>query len=167
MSFTDTFVNSFHKGFLTVPGNRQEAPTYLGFSFVFDFDPEFRSFETGLTESPLFARPGKGLDSAKEYLKNIGYDQRANMVSSFRELLRAINHDTPYYFQSLDGLADLWKIDKTEFNSYRGKDKVLTISCLEGIDMKITALADLYRKMSFDAYHMRELLPENLRFFNV
>ena len=89
------------------------------------------------------------------------------MVSSFRELLRSINHDTPYYFQSLDGLADLWKIDKTEFNSYRGKDKVLTISCLEGIDMKITALADLYRKMSFDAYHMRELLPENLRFFNV
>lgn len=167
--FVDAFVNTFHKGFLTTPQGKTEDPTYLGFKFQFDFDPVHRSFETGLTESPLFAKPGQGIESAEEYLTNIGYKQRAAMVAEFKEILRFVNEKTPWYFQTVEGLQDLWKINKNEFefNSYRGQDKVLTISCLESIDMRITAMADLYRKMTFDSYHLRELLPENLRWFNM
>lgn len=165
----DKDVNNFMKGFAATDQGGFEDPTYLGFRFVFDFDPTFRDFATSLTTSPLFA-PGDGdLESAARYLRANAYPVRAKMIEEFKESLRYINSQTPWYWQSIDGLADLWKVETggENFNPFRGKDKVLTIACNESIDLRITALADLYRKASFDPQLMRNLLPKNLRHFSM
>lgn len=163
----DKNINAFHKGFASTTQGGYEDPTYLGFKLYFDFNPSHRNMETGETDDPLFATD-TSLESAQNYLRNIGMPTRANMLKKFKEMLQFVNKNTPWYFQSIEGLAEIWKIDTEEnFNNWRGKGKELTINCLESIDLRMTALADLYRKATFDAKYMREILPENLRWFTL
>jgi hypothetical protein len=90
------------------------------------------------------------------------------MLQKFKQILQTVNEQTPWYWQTLSGLQDIWKIEFGEnFNPFRGKDKAIEITCLESIDLRITALADLYRKATFDTKFMRSLVPENLRWFSL
>ncbi len=163
----DHHINNFNKGFLTTPNGGYEDPTFLGFRLIFDFDPVHRDFDTMLTNDPLFST-NDNLESAQRYLKAVGYPKQAEMLNAFKENLRYLTQNSPWYFQTLTGLGDLWKIEHGEnFNNYRGKDKFLDITCLESIDMRMTALADLYRKATFDPKFMRNLLPENLKWFTL
>lgn len=102
--------------------------------------------------------------------------KRANALRQFQILLQDINNNSPWFFQSIDGLDTLEKIAITGFQTEEGKDnynsartagKVLTISCLESLNMKITALANLYNQATFDADNMRWLVPRNLRKFTM
>ena len=164
---TDPTINAFHKGFATTTQGGYEDPTYLGFKFYFDFNPTYRNLDSGETDDALFST-NDSLESAQRYLRNIGMGNRADMLARFKEGLEYLNKHTPWYFQSIEGLADIWKIDTEEnYNNWRGKGKVLTINCLESIDLRVTALADLYRKATFDAKYMRETLPENLKWFTL
>lgn len=166
----DQIVQNFHKGFKNRPQGATEDPTYLGFKFIFDFNPTHRDPLDKMTHDALFAEAENphGLESAEKYLNDIGYKEKAKMIRAFKKNLEYINSVTPYYFQSVEGVGDLWKVEKGEqFNSFRGKEKILTINCLESIDMRITSLADMYRKATFDYVAMRELLPENLRHFTM
>lgn len=169
----DQGIQIFHKGIATKPQSETEDPTYLGFNLIFDFYPTHRDASDQLTHDALFvdAEDGNkyGLDSAEQYLVDLGYIAKANMLVGFKNTLKYVNTVTPYYLQSIEGIADLWKIDTNpeSFNNFRGKDKVLTINCLESFDMRITSMADMYRKATFDAQSMRELLPENLRHFTL
>ncbi len=161
----DKNINSFNKGFLT--GTGIEDPTYLGFKLIFDFDPVHRDHETGQTHDPLFATSGS-LESATRYLRAIGYPKRAQMLEEFKEILRYLVKESPWYFQQITGLGELWKIETGEnFNPFRGKDKEIEIQCLESMDLRVTAMADLYRKATFDTRTMRSMLPENLRTFTL
>lgn len=165
----DKDINNFHKGFITTTQGKHEDPTYLGFRLIFNFDPTHRDFPTGMTLDPLFASPDSDLESAQRYLRANGYKARALMLEEFKNNLEYINSQTPWYWQTLDGLADVWKIETQgeNFNPFRGKDKVLTLTCNESIDLRITALADLYRKATFDPQTMRSLVPQNLRYFTL
>src|SRR3989304_5939572 len=130
----DKNVNKFHKGFATTKQGGFEDPTYLGFRLVFNFTPTHRNFETGQTDDPLFSE-NDNLESAIRYLKATGYPNRAIMLQQFKKNLQYINDETPWYWQTLTGLNDLWKIEFGEsFNPYRGKDKSIEITCLESID---------------------------------
>jgi len=104
-------------------------------------------------------------DSAIGYLYNIGSPKRCSYLQAFTSTLYKLQEKTPWFFQSISGLGELYKIDKS--NSYRTKDKSLTISCLESIDMRMSFLADLYRNFTYDMEMMKEILPENLRTFNM
>ena len=163
----DQNINKFFKGFVTSPQGGYEDPTYLGFRLVFDFDPVTRNLETGQTDDPLFSE-NDSLESAIRYLKATGYPNRAIMLQEFKANLKYINNETPWYWQSIAGLNDIWKIEFGEaYNPLRAKDKFLEIECLESIDLRVTALADLYRKATFDTKFMRSLVPENLRWFTL
>jgi hypothetical protein len=163
----DKHVNTWYKGVRYMPQAQYEDPTYLGFKLIFDFNP-IMDLETGLTTSPLFApADGSGLESAQAYLSAIGYKEKARMIAEFGGMLKWINQNTPYYFQSIEGVAELWKFMNGDvFDPFRANNKVLTINCLEGIDMRITAMADLHRKATRDDY-MRSMLPPNMQEFSM
>ena len=102
--------------------------------------------------------------------------KRANALRQFQILLQDINNNSPWFFQSITGLDDLEKIAISGFQSEQGMDnfnpartagKVLTINCLESLNMKMTALANLYNQAMFDADNMRWLVPRNLRKFTM
>jgi hypothetical protein len=103
--------------------------------------------------------------SAQEFLL-IRSEKRYQMIKAFRNGLDYINKNCPYFFQSLTGFDSLVKsnYNKAGFNKRTGK---LTIDCLESIDMRVSALAELYRKAIYDYTNYRFMLPENLRKFRM
>jgi hypothetical protein len=102
--------------------------------------------------------------------------KRANALKQFQILLADINNNSPWFFQSIDGLDKLEKVAHTGFQDETGFDnldpartagKVLIINCLESLNLRLTALANLYNQATFDADNMRWLVPRNLRKFTM
>jgi hypothetical protein len=100
--------------------------------------------------------------------------KRSQMLKQFKILLRDITKNQPWFFQSIEGLDSLYKVarggfqdqDKdSEFNPSRAA--TITVTTLESLNLRITALADLYNHATFDFINMRETVPRNLRRFRM
>ena len=100
--------------------------------------------------------------------------KRAQMIKQFKILLRDITKNQPWFFQSIDGLDSLYKVARggyqdqekeSDFNPSRAA--TIEIKTLESLNLRITALADLYNHATFDFINMRETLPRNLRRFRM
>jgi hypothetical protein len=161
--YTDSTVDRFVKTnmhYSIDPYILFQDPTYLGFKLFF-----------------LFNQPDSGLLSTKAhpntamgYLKRIGDTVRADYLRKFINHLREINQKTPWFFQTIEGLGDAWKHGYQEdaFKSLLPADRKIKIGCLdESVDLRITALMDLYRKACFDWPNRREVVPQNLRYFKI
>lgn len=108
-------------------------------------------------------------ESAVGYLENLGEATRASYLKSFIQGLREVNTNRPYYWQTIDGLVDAWSKSLTMEDPYQGsaKGEGITIGCLEAIDLKISALFNLYKAAVYDSSYKRILLPKNLMYFKV
>lgn len=161
--YTDNTVDRFVKTNMYYVNDKYilfQDPTFLGFKLFF-----------------LFDTPDSGLLSTKDhpntalgYLNRIGDTVRAEYLTRFVEHLRNINLITPWFFQTIDGLGDAWKhgYQEESFKALLPKERQIKIGCLdESIDLRITALMDLYRKACFDWPNRREIIPQNLRYFKV
>lgn len=152
-----------------------QDPTFMSFKLDFFPDNGNSMTEDAYSAGGLLRQrsdPGSNTpgnyelnDSAEEYLSNIGAPAHEAYLHAFKKLLLDIQEKAPWYFQSITGLGELYKIDKT--NNFRAAEKELTIECLESIDLRMTLLADLYRNSAFDLKYFREILPVNLRTFNM
>jgi len=123
--------------------------------------------------------------SAQTYLENrevsTTYDgfprtggKRSQMIKQFKILLRDITKNQPWFFQSITGLDALYKVARggfqdldsdSDFNPSRAA--TIEITTLESLNLRITALADLYNHATFDFINMRETVPRNLRRFRM
>ena len=160
--YTDPALNTFKKTniyYETDPFLRYQDPLYIGFKLFFLFN----EVNCGLlSDQPL-------KNTALGYLEKIGDTARAEYLKRFVTLLRKLNQNTPWFFQQIDGLEEAWKHMYNE-KSYKPilNDRKIIINCLEeSVDMRITALMDLYRKACFDWPNRREVVPANLRRFKV
>lgn len=141
-----------------------EDPTYLTFYIRFDFGSVSQKMDGNRQVSGLFL-PVNDLDSAANYLMRTNQFERADYLEEFREQMRYLSKDAPWYFQSIGGLNDVLR--RQEAGKMRGYGKELTISCNESLDMRMSFVADLYRKASYDFTWHRELLPVPQRLFNM
>jgi hypothetical protein len=151
-----------------------DDPTYLGFSIMFD------------TTSPLFNGAGLGsststddgaetsdyptAESAVAYLNAIGEKNRVQYLKAFITGLLEIQRARPYYFQTIQGLTEAWqKSFEYKVDPYTGTtgEEGIVIGCLEAIDLKMTALFNLYKMAVYDSMHKRIILPPNLMKFDV
>ena len=162
--------------------SKYNDPTFLGFLLLFDWtsphDPTGSYYLGG--GSPLLAggideavagsdpsswNPPKG--TAMDYLKRTEEFTRMKYLNAFINTLKSINYYMPWYWQSIEGLEELWKWKHFEDPYRGGDDAMLKIACLESIDLKVTALMDFYKKACYDFEHRRIIIPENLRKFKV
>lgn len=156
---------NFRRGFMLESKYGVEDPTFLSFNVEFNFAPII-NYDTKLLTSPLFSKSfGQREFGAIEYLNLIGYKDQSDNLNKFTEILQWIQDTTPWFFQSIDGLDEVWRLS-TDI-SKNMQTSVLTFNCLESVDLRMTFLADLYRKSIYDTVFMRELVPENLRFFQM
>lgn len=137
--------------FETDPYLAYQDPTVLGFKLLFDF-----------YRSPLLRIDGNS-NSALAFLERRGHTERAQYLRTFIRHLKKINESVPWFFQTIEGLDEAWA---RNFDSPSVAGEI-GIECLESIDLKITALLDLYRKACYDYKHKREIVPENLRKFEL
>lgn len=142
-----------------------DEPTYLGFRVEFKFDDVQIGVDYDRLPEGLLMDENKNY-SAIKYLKNIGYKDRSDNLKVFRKMLLSIQNDFPFYIQSISNVSELIKVDVTKLPN-RFKDTKLEISFLEGIDLRIYSMFDLYKKSIFDEKYYRILLPDIMRYFTM
>lgn len=113
-----------------------------------------------------------GYSTAYSYLQQNDELERATYLQRFIELLSNINSESPWYFAGINGLEaainrhDFFK-EETGGNIPSEKRK-LTIDCLEeSQDLRLSTLMDLYRHMTYSWSLKKEIIPSNLRKFNM
>ena len=85
-------------------------------------------------------------------------------LGKFTNLLSYINTVCPWFFKSISNIGKLNSLNMTEFT----KEKYITIQCdSEAIDMRLSTLFDLYRNACYDDIYRKEIIPENLRKFDM
>lgn len=170
-----------------------DDPTYLGFSLRFDIlSPLFNGATTttpanpqplgpialptvepdppgivGPAPEPTPAKPAG--ESAVAYLETIGETTRANYLRAFIQGIQEVNSVRPYYWQTIEGLSDAWNKSFSMLDPFSGSadGEGITIGCLEALDLKISALFNLYKAAVYDVKYKRTVLPKNLMYFNV
>lgn len=108
-------------------------------------------------------------NSAWSYLKMNNEDERAEQLKSFVELLSDISSKSPWYFQEVSGLDTALerKVMDRDFKFDEARQKI-SIKCLkDAVDDRIGTLLDLYRTVTWSWMMKREVLPANLRKFDM
>lgn len=111
-------------------------------------------------------------------LKNTAYNylllnaeyERAHLLDSFITLLSEINSSSPWYFQEITGLDTALERKMFSDGEFKLEDKPrqITIKCLhDAYDNRIGTLLDLYRAACFSYTEKKEIVPANLRKFNM
>ncbi|BBI90627.1 hypothetical protein HYO65_gp235 [Tenacibaculum phage PTm1] len=127
-------------------------PTYSGFKLFFHFDAT-----SGLLADETY------IDSALAYLKRIGYTEKYELLKRFINVLSKVNSITPWIFQDVEGLQELY----TEPFEEIYKEHQLNILCLETVDNKIGSIAQMYKSIAYDHHNRKWILPKNLRQFSM
>lgn len=90
--------------------------------------------------------------------------QRQKSLKYFVNCLNNISINAPWFFQSVTGLD---KVGIENMNE-PWKNNSIEIKCLEeSIDMRLTKLMDYYKFAAFDYINYKEIIPENLRKFDM
>lgn len=115
---------------------------------------------------------GKTIPIDPTKLSGSGVSHRADALVGFRNLLFSINEKSPWFIRSIEGLDSVLRNPiprQVGANpGYREqRSGVLTFNCMDSIDLRVNAMADLYRKATYDYQYQRETLPGNLRKFRM
>lgn len=92
------------------------------------------------------------------------YSDMGKFTEGFREI--TINH--PYMLQTVEGLQDAYK---KHYNMHKdsylgGNDTKLKITCLESLDLRMSALFDSYYRAVYNHKYRRMNIPRNLLSFD-
>ena len=124
--------------------------------------------------NPIIDATGKTIAIDPTQKNSSGYvSYRANALLGFKALLTAINQNSPWFIQSIDGLDKILQVTPPrQVGGSIGKYKeqrsgILTLECMDSIDLRVNAMAELYRKATYDYAFHREILPANLRKFRM
>lgn len=165
-------------GFALSP--RFDQPSYLSFRLIFgEADSYYNNAASGdyilnydIMPHPLFENAGdpdvfnRKKYSAVSYLRDANEFTRANMLENFITLWSKLQYNYQWYFQKIDGVNDLLKIDPLKGQRVTS-DKRLSITVLEGIDLRLSHLMNLYRKIVWDDTYQRWVLPDMMRYFTL
>ena len=106
--------------------------------------------------------------STVNYLNdNLGEYYRSKLLKDFINGLKDIQDNYPYYFTSIEGLNALTKVTPEQGIRINSENSTITIKCLEGLDLKITSLMQMYRKIAWDDVYQRWILPDMMRYFGI
>ena len=114
-----------------------------------------------------------GTNTAAKYLSVLHHSQRykmsvpgerLNALVKFTNMLSHISCKEPWYIKSIKGLGQADSIKLEDM----AKEKVIEIGMgMEAIDMRLTTMFDLYRFACYDMANCREIIPDNLRKFEM
>ena len=159
--------------------NMFDFPSHKYFKILFYFGGLAEDETSGIYSSGLLAPTWEyeieeneyyKVNSAWAYLKNNDENERAEKLEKFVNLLSNINSESPWYFNSISGIQDALdrKPAENEDKFDLGEIKKLTITCLpDAFDNRIGTLLELYRDITWSWYQKKQILPANLRKFDM
>lgn len=146
-------------------------PGWFYFKIFFKFNTSYGLLGGGLEDS-------KSINTAAEYLWNCGnlnfeneprygksqISSRLIALLKFIGTLSYINENAPWFFNSISGLNKANSVKLTE----PFKNNEIEIGVREdAVDMRLTTLFELYKYACFDNVNLKEIVPENLRKFDM
>lgn len=144
-------IKDFRKGYKY--SQMAEDPTYLSFFFMFDYYTE---------NSPLLN------GQATSYLRDVvGDEEKAVHLENFIKILKRVNSEFPWFWQSITGLEKTKQYGKLEEPWFGGDNSVIEIQCLETVELTVSGMFDLYKKAAYDLSRWVEVIPKNYRYFTV
>lgn len=159
----------FQKGISTLAGE----PGHFYFKIFFNFDTSF-----GLLGSLLHVDNNSfsqfSTNTAIKYLmySSIGRPHRSDDIPGrmlalfkFGNLLSYISNYSPWFFKSIKNLSSADVYPLTEIQN--DKNTIEIELNPDAVDMRVTTLFDLYRYACYDRIKMKEIIPENLRKFDM
>lgn len=176
--------NSYLNGFLGIGSDNQkiftnafDEPTYL--TIRVDFFPGIRDIKNSsyienkastncfeyMPEPLLEMDPSLGYNTIN-YLRAHGDDYRAKLLEKFRDGLFDLSKNCPFYVTNVEGLAEIVNVNPARGTRTK-QDSYLKLTCNEGLDMRITALLDMYKKIAWDDTFQRWILPDMMRYFKM
>lgn len=163
---SDTYTGKF---------NRFDNPNLYFFRIFFDFHKGLLDYEHDLgrvsqpDQETFWDRNTYIANSALNYLMINNEWERADMLREFIHLISNINTYSPWYFTELEGLGEV--LNRTEFTAdsfMLPEIKVVNIKCLpDAFDNRIGTLIDLYRAICYSYQLHKEVVPANLRRFDM
>ena len=109
-------------------------------------------------------------NSAWAYLMQNGEHERAEKLEQFITLLSDINSESPWYFSEVSGVDEALNralVTSNEFKLDESRKKI-SIKCLpDAVDQRIGTLLSLYRDVTWSWIMKREVIPANLRKFDM
>lgn len=108
-------------------------------------------------------------NSAWSFLKLNDENERAEKLEQFVTLLSDINSKSPWYFSSISGVQEALERKVTEDGKLdMSERKKISITCLpDAFDNRIGTLLELYRDITWSWAHKKEIVPANLRKFDM
>lgn len=155
------------------------APTWDLSSNVVDDSDNINSKVNKLMSQQYGSTPKNNLNpdvlspagnSAYNFLVRNDELERAEKLKQFITLLSSVSTYSPWYFLGVEGLGDVLERSFHTGEDYKIEDKPkqITINCMpDAEDNRIATLLDLYRDVAFSYTWHREILPANLRRFDM
>lgn len=85
-------------------------------------------------------------------------------LEDFTRSLSFISSRAPWFFKQVSGMEEINQYDSNDLT----KEKYINITCSEdAVDMRLTTLMDMYKFACYDNVNNKELIPENLRKFDM
>lgn len=144
-------------------------PAFFYFKIFFKFDTSYGLLGGILndTSGQIYSRS----NTAEKYLSmNAGLYNQENLsnrcvaLKKFVRSLSWISSKAPWFFNSVKDA----NLGMTMHFENLTQKKTLEIGCLEeAIDMRLNTLFDLYKYACYDSINMKEIIPENLRKFDM
>jgi hypothetical protein len=108
-------------------------------------------------------------NSAWAFLKLNDENERAEKLERFVTLLSDISSKSPWYFSSVSGVQEALERKVTEDGKLdMSERKKISINCLpDAFDNRIGTLLELYRDITWSWAHKKEIVPANLRKFDM
>jgi hypothetical protein len=156
--------------------NLYESPVNQYFKILFYFHNGDSDNEVGSDGGLLAPTWEKELanyyqyNSAWSYLKLNGEEERAEKLQKFVRLLSNISSESPWYFSSVSGLDTALERSAGQNKEFKIDEdrKKISIKCLpDAFDTRIGTLLDLYRDIIWSWQTKREIIPSNLRKFDM
>lgn len=135
---------------------------------LFNTNDKFQSNNTNINRPGVIPSNSTDINlySTINYLRNANEPTRAEMLKYFIELFNDLQYNNQWYFQSVTGVNELLKVDPKK--GIRIDDsKTITIKCLEGLDMRMSYLLNLYKKIVWDDTYQRWVVPDMMRYFTL
>lgn len=124
------------------------------------------------------AKYGQDINTAYTYLSNNIYGDKFSekyknvllakqqSLEAFGKILNYLQMECPWFFKEVGGLAE---VTKRNFNEIvAGEDKKISLTFNpDAVDMRISTLLDLYVNACYDTINFKEVIPENLRKFDM
>jgi hypothetical protein len=128
-------------------------PLTLNFKLMIDYSKP----------SGLFAKEDV-INSALAYLKRIGENERFNMLKRWIEVFQNFIKNYDFLILTCDGISEI--VNAIPYHAFTNDHKI-TLTIRETSDMLVQSLLTTYRHIWFDDIRCVEVLPANLRKFDI